>query len=104
MDLVLSTDKGLVQDVKVECPVANSYHNITRFTVSLVAEWGKKDKRVIYNYHNANYSVICTSLQTGVWNNSGETNDRWDFLKNKLLDCRTEHVPVKQPKRGKYHG
>jgi hypothetical protein len=102
LDLVLSTEQNLVQELRVECPVANSDHNVIMFMVPAGAKIETRENTV-YNYHKADYETINNKLKLDRVNeNALSTNEQWNIFKKQLLDCRTEFVPIRKPRKGKY--
>jgi len=57
LDLVLSTEKDMVDDIAIGCPVGNSDHNLFEFTIleNILMEVEHLD---VYCYHKGNYLEI----------------------------------------------
>jgi hypothetical protein len=100
LDLVLSTEQDLVQEVVIESPVANSDHNVITFVVPLKIKMESRTGK-IYNYHKADFLKICSKLELVTWNQNIDSNRQWNFLKGQLLNVREEYVPIRKPRRGK---
>ncbi len=95
LDLVLSTEPELVEELIVSCPVANSDHYTIRFTVPVIKE-SKGNKQVVLNYHKADYEKICDTLEKIDWETSLQGKDveqEWEEVKSELLKCMNNLVP-----------
>ena len=96
-DLVLSTEPGLVEEVEIGCPVANSDYTIMskiplKFTVS-------KCEKEICGYNKANYNEICRQLESVQRDSIVEgkyVEQEWFTMKGELLRCMRELVPKKR--------
>lgn len=99
LDLILSTEPELVDDVCIISPVANSDHNVLLFNI--VWETGKITReQKLFNYHKGNYIEIDRVLKRIDWNesckNTGVT-EKWEYLLETALKCRDVYIPIKVP-------
>ena len=91
-----------MQELSVECPVANSDHNVIMFMVPASAQLETREN-IVYNYHKADYEAINSKLKLDRINEKARsTNEQWNIFKKRLLDCRAEYVPIRKPRKGKY--
>jgi ribonucleases P/MRP protein subunit RPP40 len=101
LDLVLSSDSNLIENVRVGEPFETSDHQIIRF--NLVGN--KVLDRVIkksFNYFKADYNKIRGHARAMNWDtNLSLTNleDSWAKLKGDLIEIRNKFVPVNKPIR-----
>ena len=96
LDLVLSTEPTLVEDVTVGCP---SDFRIPR----------RVDQRVcnqeVFNYHKADYVKICDQLDSVDWDKQLHGSDlekMWQNVKGELIKCRGEYVPKRKLQKRKF--
>lgn len=61
LDLIFSSEKGMVDNLQVGCPLANSDHNTITWTLQVRKQRDVEGNK-IYNYNKANYSTICEEL------------------------------------------
>lgn len=94
LDLVLSSEQGLVQEVKVDCPVANSDHNVITFVIPLQVYHKGTGSKTVYKYHKADYVKVCRRLQSIDWASStGNIEQMWKKFKSEFIECREQYVP-----------
>lgn len=74
VDLVLSTEAGLVEDIDIGCPVANSDHYTITFKIPC-KDTILKCKKERWCYNNANYNEICQQLESVQWESLVEGKD-----------------------------
>ena len=80
LDLILSSQNELVDNVKVHEPLGSSYHNQIHFNIK-VKTGNTYKKQWRRNFNKGKYKVMRTYLANIVWNN---------LLKNKTAtECRT---------------
>ena len=95
LDLVLSTEQGLVDGVVVGGPVANCDHYRIEFVIPVkVGETVSKRER--YNYHKADYEAICNELVNVKWDElvvGKKVEQVWDLVKQEMLKCRQKLIP-----------
>lgn len=95
LDLILSTERNLVSDVDVSCPISNSDHNKIAFKVNCETKC-LEEESIKYNYEKANFSAIQGELNKIEWSklfDSKSTNEIWRLFKNILMDNRDSYVP-----------
>ena len=103
LDLVglLSSDKDLVSELEIHCPVANSDHNVIcwqmRYDKNINSKRKLSDKS--YNYDKGKYIIMNERLSTFDWKNILSDTDIescWSLFCDKLLELREELVPVRK--------
>jgi ribonucleases P/MRP protein subunit RPP40 len=94
LDLVISTEAEMVEDLTVAVPVSNSDHNTLYWDVVCdVARQERKDQH--YNYKQGNYKGIVEEMQEVDWKTEFKDMDveeRWGRFKVEFLGCRNRHV------------
>src|SRR2546425_1757221 len=106
LDLVLSSDLNMVNDLEVQCPIANSDHHVLRWNISIRLEQNTdRTARVeTFDYEKGQYQNIISDLQEVDWNNAfsnHNVNDCWNIFSSKLLETRNKFVPRKNPSNHK---
>jgi hypothetical protein len=64
---VLSTEPGLIEEVEIGCPVANSDHYTVMFSILLENDTVRRTKRGVRCYIKADYNEICGQLEAVKW-------------------------------------
>jgi hypothetical protein len=88
VDLVLSTEPGLVEEVEIGCPVANSDHYTIMFRIPLQNNNDLRKKQEVRCYNKADYNKICEKLEAVKWQSIVEGKDvqqEWIAIKGELL-------------------
>ena len=102
LDLILSSDSSLVENVLVGEPFETSDHQLVRF--NLIAKKVEIKNKKHYNYFKANYDEIREHARAKGWelNLCNETVDEiWDKLKLGIVEIRNKFVPLSKTKRSK---
>ena len=98
LDLILCSDKNLVNQLSVDEPFGNSDHQLIRF--SLIAKRGGKHKGVkVYEYFKVNYDAIRQHVETLGWDALKESNDVetiWGKLKSDLISTRDLFIKMRK--------
>ena len=97
LDIVLSSQKELVDNVKIHEPLGNSDHNQIHFDINVKSE--SKNKR---NFHKGNYKDMRKYLAKLDWNNmlmNKTATECWNILKYEIESIIDKFVPLK--KQGK---
>ena len=101
LDLVLSTEQNMIEEVEVECPVSNSDHNVLLFKMICKTEWVKKRMKN-YRYDKGDYISINTELNAINWEenyyNIG-VEEMWTFFQQRLMEMREKYVPESVPRK-----
>jgi len=104
VDLVLSTEPGLIEEVEILCPVANSDHYTVMFCIPLQNNETLRKKQEVWCYNKADYNKICEQLESVQWQSSVEGKDvqqEWFAIKGGLLRFKNELVPKKDARNNK---
>ena len=102
VDLVLSAEPGLIEEVEIGCPVANSDHYTVMFSIPLENYTVRRTKREVRCYNKADYYEICRQLEAVKWQSMVEginVKQEWFAIKGELLGCMNELVPKKKSER-----
>jgi len=73
VDIVLSTEPGLVEEVEIGCPIANSDHYTIFFKIPF--QTGSVKKKEIWCWNKADYEEICSKLESVQWDDILEGKD-----------------------------
>ena len=96
LDLVLSSEENMIEDLEVRGPVANSDHNLITFRLMYKTE--EEDKRKInYKYDKADYVAIQEKIRLIKWRErfEGKTvEDMWKIFKREITEIRDSQVPI----------
>ena len=101
LDIVLSSQKELVDNVKIHKPLGNSDHNQIHFDINVQSE-SKSKKTYRRNFHKGNYKDMRKYLAKLDWNNmlvNKTANECWNILKYEIECIIDKFVPLK--KQGK---
>ena len=102
LDIVLSSQKELVDNVKIFEPLGNSDHNQIHFDINVKSE-GKNKKTYKRNFHKGNYKDKRKYLAKLDWNNmlmNKTAIECWNILKYEIESIIDKFVPFqKQGKR-----
>ena len=101
--IVLSSQKELVDNVKLYEPLGNSEHNHIHFDINVKSE-SKTKKTYRRNFHKGNYKDIRKYLAKLDWNNmlmNKTANECWNILKYESENIIDTFVP---PKKNKENG
>ena len=99
LDIVLSSQKELVDNVKIHEPLGNSDHNQIHFDINVKSESKKTYRR---NFHKGNFKDMRKYLAKLDWNNmlmNKTAIECWNILKYEIESVIDTFVPLK--KQGK---
>ena len=103
LDIVLSSQKELVDNVIIHEPLGNSDHNQIHFDINVKSESNKKTYR--RNFHKGNYKDMRKYLAKLDWNNmlmNKTAIECWNILKYEIESIIDKFVPLKnQGKRSR---
>jgi Endonuclease-reverse transcriptase len=103
LDLVLSTEVEMVEDMVVSVPVANSDHNTLYWDLICNTEREAKINQH-YNYMQGNYKEIVKEMKRINWDEEfkeGEVEDKWNKFKFEFLNSRNRHVQKSKERKRK---
>ena len=96
--IVLSSQKELVENVKMHEPLGNSDHNQIHFDINVQSE-SKNKKTYRRNFHKGNYKDMRKYLAKLDWNNmliNKTAIECWNILKYEIESIINKFVPVKK--------
>ena len=84
LDLVLSSEENMIENLEVGEPFGTSDHQIIRWKLVVCKGLTNKNKKV-FNYFKTDYSAVRREVQDRNWQNLiGETNVEENWLKLKM--------------------
>jgi Endonuclease-reverse transcriptase len=98
LDLILTSEPSMINEIKVGCPISNSDHNVLTWNISLCTCIDKTNV-INHNFHKADYTKINEELYAVDWDvelADKSVNGMWDRIKEIVLDCRDRHVPIRK--------
>lgn len=97
LDLILSNDETIIEDVKIGSPLGKSDHSCIQFLCDIQEE-RDNSKKVIHMYEKANYQLMRQKLNID-WKDYLSSEDtmegKWNKFKNKMQATIDECVPKK---------
>ena len=97
LDLILVNEESLISQIEHCCPIAKSDHETLIFTVYTDAcKINENETKYRFNLHKGNYDLMRHSIDGVNWSNvlSGNTEECWDNIKNKILSVMEEFIPT----------
>ena len=101
LDIVLSSKKELVDNVKIHEPFGNSDHNQIHFDINVKSE-SKNKKTYRRNFHKGNYKNMRKYLAKLDWNNmlmNKTAIECWNILKYEIESIIDKFVPLKKTRK-----
>ena len=104
LDLILSTDPSIFENVEVIEPLLGSDHNAVMCTISFNAPEciTSNVSSHTLDLDRADWSLYSCLLESVNWDDmflSSDPDEMWDFLKNSILLAASKSVPLKRPSR-----
>ena len=96
LDIVLSSQKELVDNVKMHEPLGNSDHNQIYFDINVISE-SKNKKTYRRNFHKGNYKDMRKYVAKLDWNNmlmNKTAIECWNILKYEIESIIDTFVPL----------
>ena len=100
LDIVFSSQKELVDNVKIHEPLGNSDHNQIHFDINVKSE-SKNKKTYRRKFHKGNYKDMRKYLAKLDWNNmlmNKTAIEYWNILKYEIESIIDTFVPLKKNK------
>src|SRR2546425_10279871 len=98
LDLVLSTEKDMVEDLLMSNPISNNDHSMLLW--NLECETVMEDCMIKqFNYHKGNYDKIISELLEIDWDRKfmGKgAEEMWEIFLRITLDCRDKYIPMRE--------
>jgi len=103
LDLVLTSDVDLIEDLVVGEPLGNSDHNSIRLHLSINSKGFEVVRRKLA-FENADYMEMNKFFKRVDWDlilsNSLNIEDQWLRFKSVIMDCCNKFVPTRKIKNG----
>ena len=102
LDLVLCNREDMINDVKNECRIGKSDHDLIMFKMTIVKEKGKDQMSL--NYGKAQFDEMRTATAEINWKEelmAKNVNEMWHSIKGHVLKLMNEFIPWKKRKNGK---
>ena len=106
LDLVLSSQKEFVDNVKIQEPLGSSDHNQVHFNIKIKSD-KTKVSRCKRNFRKGNYMEMRTILEHIDWNDKMKNKtgaESWNILKSELDSVINICVPREHNNRGSING
>ena len=103
LDLILTNEEGMVNDIQYVPPLGKSDHVCLVFNTNLYAET-KVNNKPKYAYHRGNYQKINTNLKLIDWENRLEninTEHSWTLFEEVMSQEMEENIPKSRTKKRK---
>lgn len=100
LDLILSSEPDMVEDLLVSSPIANSDHCVIYWKLIFETQIEKNSMKM-FNYHKGDYGLICSDLDKVDWDNHFQDRGveaMWNFFVTKTTESRDRHVPIREIK------
>ena len=101
LDLVLSTEQGMVENLSVDEHLGNSDHSIVKWDLISSVDIETNVKPVL-DYRKGNYEGMRTFLRNTDWINkfkNNSVNENWEMFKNTLHKAVENYIPKKIVKK-----
>ena len=98
LDLILSSEPCMVDEVLVSNPVSTSDHNLISWKLILCTKI-EENRNKVFNYDRGDYCQIINTLSEINWDSEfGCLNmiQMWDLFLDKITQCRDRFIPLKQ--------
>ena len=105
LDVVLSSQKELVDNIKIHEQFGNSDHNQIHFDINVKSESKNKNKSYRRNFHKGNYKDMRKYLAKLDWNNmlmNKTAIECWNILKYEIESTINKFVPLKKRRKTVY--
>ena len=102
LDIGVSSQKELVDNIKIHEPLGNSDHNQIHFDINEKSE-SKNKKMYRRNFHKGNYKDMRKYLAKLDWNNmlmNKTATECWNILKYEIESIINKFVPLKNKENG----
>ena len=102
LDIVLSSQKEFVDNVKIFEPLGNSRHNQIHFDINVKSE-SKNKKAYKRNFHKGNYKDMRKYSAKLDWNNmliNKTAIECWNILKKEIESIIDKFVPFQKKENG----
>lgn len=97
LDLILTTELNMVQNVNILAPIANGDHNVLSWDLCCKTP-NKSKNKIVYDYNKGNYCEINNCLIQTDWSMilGIEVEQMWDKFLTYILQLRDKYIPLKR--------
>ena len=98
LDLILSSEPCMVDEVLVSNPVSTSDHNLISWKLILCTKI-EENRNKVFNYDRGDYCQIINTLSEINWDSEFgclNVTQMWDLFLDKITQCRDRFIPLKQ--------
>ncbi|MBM6549284.1 reverse transcriptase family protein [Streptococcus dysgalactiae] len=92
LDLILTNESHLVDEVRVKAPLGKSDHALLEFDCICYWAASRNQCRLTRNFRRADFSGLISYLQTAEYSDS-TTEERFTTLQNRILEADNRFVP-----------
>ena len=105
LDLVLTSDEDLVQEVTVGEHFATSDHNVVKFNIIIKGDSNYSENKT-FNYYKADYNeirnyAITLNLEEKIDFYSGNVDNAWNIIKDDIIQMRNKFIPLNKASKNK---
>ena len=97
LDLVLTNERDMIQDLEMSEPLGRSHHVVLRWTYTVYVR--RQQSRVLkYNYDRADYDSIRSHLAAVDWTgdlDGGDVDGKWGVIVSHIMEAVQRYVPRK---------
>ena len=100
LDLVITNDDSLIEEVKWSSPLGKSDHVNIFFTMDCFLPDNKRDDKERFLYNKGEYEKLKKELSDVDWKeemSALDVNDSWIFFENRLKNAMENHIPKSKP-------
>ena len=102
LDLILTNEEGIVNDVLVKEPLGKSDHAVLSFFFECyhIRERAKKDK---YNFNKGNYECMREKIKSIEWDDilkHMDVEQSWSEITRQILEAEDKFIPRKTERKG----
>ena len=104
LDLILTSDKNLIDAIQVGETIGNSDHNIIRFNIKYANYRGTYDINTVRNYSKGDYNNIRSMIGDIDWKDAFDglnAHEMWDRFKSVFLEAQNSFIPFRKLTCGK---
>ena len=99
LDLVLTDNPNLINDVQINDNIASSSHACIAFKLRVQPKLQKYYSKISWKYHLTNWPSLCADLDKADWSIDENVDDTWSKFKANIKRAMDYHIPKIQIKR-----
>jgi len=102
LDLVITNEEGMVDNVLLRAPVGKSHHLCITFDFMCYSEQPTKEMPR-FQYHKGHYEEMRKEAQSLTWNGNGENREttleeKWHYFMNNMNHLMDKYIPKSRPR------